>query len=144
MNVFDMLRRDEGKSNAAYPDPLLGWAKPTIGYGHTGPEVVQGLVWDDDLCEDALQLDEAHAEQGCEDSFPWFDTLNEARQAVLICMAFQLGVKGLLGFTTFLSLVSQHRFFDAANDLKGTLWYRQVPERAERLRTQMAVGEFQP
>lgn len=142
MNALDMLRRDEGKSNKAYPDPILGWAKPTIAYGHTGPEVVQGLVWDDNLCEDTLQLDENKAEQECVDHFPWFGDLNEARQAVLICMAFQMGIHGLLGFTTFLSLVGQHDYYAAGEDMRGTEWAHQTPVRANRLATQMVSGEW--
>lgn len=33
---------------AAYPDPnpAVGWKLPTIGWGHTGPEVHQGLLID--------------------------------------------------------------------------------------------------
>ena len=34
----------EGLSLIAYPDPVSGGDPWTIGYGHTGPEVVKGLV----------------------------------------------------------------------------------------------------
>jgi lysozyme len=31
---------------AAYPDPAVGWALPTAGWGHTGPDVHRGMVID--------------------------------------------------------------------------------------------------
>lgn len=42
------LMTEEGKVNYAYPDPKWGWAVPTIGVGHTGPEVHPGLYWTDE------------------------------------------------------------------------------------------------
>ena len=35
----------EGKVYTAYADPAWGWKVPTIGVGHTGPDVHQGDVW---------------------------------------------------------------------------------------------------
>lgn len=144
MNVVDMLERDEGRSNVAYADPVLGWERPTIGVGHTGPEVVQGLVWSDAQVDSVLQSDIATATQGCEANLPWFDALNDARQAVLVCMAFQLGVHGMMGFPTFLGLVGQGRYSTAADDMRGTLWAHQTPIRVNRMASQMATGAWIP
>lgn len=47
-----MLR--EGKRNKAYQDTKGIW---TIGVGHTGPEVVEGLVWTDQQVIDQLAID---------------------------------------------------------------------------------------
>ena len=44
----------EGCKLSAYQDPKGVW---TIGYGHTGPEVVLGLVWTLDQCQVALAKD---------------------------------------------------------------------------------------
>jgi lysozyme len=106
------------------------------------PEVVPGLVWDDNMVDDALQLDIATATQGCEDNIPCFNSLNDARQGVLIGMAFQMGVQGLLGFTTFLGLVNSGQFTAAAEDLRNTRWAHQTPTRANRMATQMDSGEW--
>lgn len=51
------LMEREGKVNQAYPDPAWGWKVPTIGVGHTGPEVHKGLVWTDFQVMDALSKD---------------------------------------------------------------------------------------
>jgi lysozyme len=41
-NCYDLTKSSESCSLTAYQDPAGTW---TIGYGHTGPEVVEGLVW---------------------------------------------------------------------------------------------------
>jgi lysozyme len=48
----------EGLRLTAYQDTAGVW---TIGYGHTGPEVVEGLVWTQAQCDAALLQDVADA-----------------------------------------------------------------------------------
>lgn len=51
---FDLIREFEGCRLEAYLDEL---AKPpvwTIGWGQTGPDVVQGLVWTQDMADNRL------------------------------------------------------------------------------------------
>ncbi len=46
MNCVQVMHHYESCSLKAYPDPGSSDGKPwTIGWGHTGPEVVKGLVW---------------------------------------------------------------------------------------------------
>lgn len=56
-NAVDLIKVSEGKRNKAYPDPASGGDPWTIGYGHTGPEVHEGLVWTDEQCLTALNAD---------------------------------------------------------------------------------------
>src|SRR3546814_9371939 len=51
----------EGKVNRAYLDPV---GKPTICYGHTGPEVHLGMVATDEPCEQWAAADLLHAAAG--------------------------------------------------------------------------------
>lgn len=53
-----MLR--EGKRNKAYKDTKGIW---TIGVGHTGPEVVEGLQWSDQQIIDQLAIDVGKCEE---------------------------------------------------------------------------------
>lgn len=53
------LERREGKRNRAYLDTK---GIPTIGVGHTGPEVYMGLVWTDQQVADAFADDIQWAE----------------------------------------------------------------------------------
>lgn len=51
----------------AYPDPGSEDGNPwTIGWGHTGPEVVEGLVWTQDQADAAFLEDIAESEQAVE------------------------------------------------------------------------------
>ena len=53
---FDLLGRREDKRSKAYRDSKGIW---TIGIGHTGPEVVEGLYWTDEQIMDAYKKDAA-------------------------------------------------------------------------------------
>lgn len=77
------LKNEEGLRLTAYPDPLSGGAPWTIGYGHTGPEVHQGLKWTKAQAEAALAADVAKAETGVEKALPWTSGLDPVRRDVL-------------------------------------------------------------
>ena len=49
-----VLRNFEDCVLAAYPDPGTGGAPWTIGWGHTGPEVVPGLEWSQTIADRTL------------------------------------------------------------------------------------------
>lgn len=70
----------------------------------------------------------------------WFEHLNEIRQRVLIDMAFQLGINGLLKFKRTLSLIESGRYEDAAFAMLQSLWAKQTPNRAKRLAAWMRTG----
>lgn len=149
MNLRDQLIDFEGFKNAAYPDPLTKGSPWTIGVGHCGPEVSHGLVWNDDQVNAALDKDIAAKTAQCRREFPWFGRLNEARQAVLIGMCFQIGMgraapppSGLLAFVNTLVAVRDERWADAAEGMRRSAWARQTPRRAQRLAYQMEKGEW--
>ncbi len=67
---------------------------------------------------------------------------NAAREAVLISMAYQLGVPGLAKFARTLSLVAAKDYISASAEMMNSLWARQTPSRANRHSRQMAIGEW--
>jgi lysozyme len=138
-----MLERDEGREHKAYPDPLTHGAPWTIGIGHTGPEVYDGLRWDDAQIDAAFDADVATAERGCLDNLPWFSQLDEVRRAVLIAMCFQMGVRRLLGFVNMLAAVRDEHYAHAAEQMRQSVWARQTPKRALRMALQMETGAWQ-
>ena len=69
---------------------------------------------------------------------------NAPREAVLISMAYQLGVPGLAKFTRTLSLVASADYAKASAEMMNSLWARQTPSRASRHSRQMAIGEWCP
>lgn len=144
MNTRSQIESFEGRRNVAYPDPISKDGHPyTIGVGHCGPEVHQGLVWTDAQIDAALDADIAKARAGCEAALPWFGDLNEPRQAALIGMAFQMGVAGLLQFKMTLNSMRDSQWYTAEAHMLNSAWAKQTPERARRLARQVATGEWQ-
>lgn len=75
-------------------------------------------------------------------ALPWFGTLDEVRQAVLIDMGFNLGVDGLLKFRNTLKFVQNGDYAQAARNMEQSLWYKQVKSRAVRLVKMMESGKW--
>jgi len=142
MNLRDQLIEFEGWKNDAYPDPLTGGAPWTIGVGHTGPEVFQGLHWGNELISAQLDSDIAEKTAQVAAAIPWFARLNEPRKAVLIGMAFQMGINGLLGFKNTLAAMRDEHWANAAEGMRQSKWGKQTPKRVNRLAHQIEVGEW--
>ena len=64
----------------------------------------------------------------------------ESRQAVLVSMAYQMGVSGLSGFRNTLKAVADGQWADAAKGMLDSKWARQTPARANRHANQMLSG----
>lgn len=143
MNLRQQLIDFEGYEHDAYPDPISADGKPfTIGVGHTGPEVHDGLRWTDAQIDAALDADMAEAIEAAARTFPWFHTLNEPRQAVLVGMIFQMGLAGTLKFVNTLEDMSEGRWLDAANGIRSSKWAKQTKMRARLLAAQLESGSW--
>ena len=143
MNLRQQLIDFEGYEHDAYPDPISADGKPfTIGVGHTGPEVHDGLRWTDAQIDSALDVDMAEAIEAAARTFPWFHTLNEPRQAVLVGMIFQMGLAGTLKFVNTLEDMSEGRWLDAANGIRSSKWAKQTKMRARLLAAQLQSGSW--
>jgi len=134
------IKSDEGCRLAAYPDPISHGAPWTIGYGHTGPEVHPGLDWTPSQCDGALATDAGKVQLGLDTAMPWWRTLNDPRQDVLVNMAFNLGLHGLLAFSDTLALIKGGQFQRAGLAMLDSTWAKQLPNRSHRLAMQMETG----
>lgn len=143
MDVRKQIEGFEGRRSAAYPDPLTRGSPWTIGVGHTGPEVRADSYWTEEQIDAALTTDILRATNGLMLAYPWFASLNDPRQAVLVGMAFQMGLGGLAEFKHMLAAVRDEHWADAAQQMHLSNWYRQTPDRAGRLARQMETGEWQ-
>ena len=73
---------------------------------------------------------------------PWTITLNEARQAVLINMIYNIGIQGFIRFKRTLAFIEQGDYDSAAMGMLQSKWATQVKGRAAELAKQMKTGEF--
>jgi lysozyme len=57
VSAIDLAKQFEGCELEAYPDGLTNPPVWTIGYGHTGKDVFEGLTWTQEQADDALLHD---------------------------------------------------------------------------------------
>ncbi|TDF41910.1 hypothetical protein EYS14_03440 [Alteromonadaceae bacterium M269] len=90
-----------------------------------------------------LREDVSTAEDGCY-SLVMMGVLNDARKAVLINMAFQMGINGLSKFTNTLVYISLEQYEQASEEMLDSKWHREdSPTRALEMSEQMKTGEWQ-
>lgn len=139
MNLENQLRRDEGEKLYAYKDSLGYW---TIGIGILiDKDKGGGLLPEESTFIFNNRVKILKSELSKRISF--FDKLSETRQAVLLNMAFQMGVNGLLGFKNTLKTIESGDYAKAAKEMLMSKWASQTPQRANRLSKQMETGEWQ-
>jgi lysozyme len=135
-----MLIRDEGRVAHAYQDSLGYW---TIGVGHLIDKRKGGKL-PDAIIEALLDHDIAEKSTQVYKRFPWVKALNPARQAVLVSMAFQLGVDGLADFRRAMAAMEAGQWDKAAVEfLDSKVAREQSPERWQRHAKQIRMGFFQ-
>ena len=134
------LKRDEGTKATAYQDHL-GFL--TIGVGRLIDSRKPGAGLRPDEIDYLLRNDINDRVQALTKALPMlFQKLDEARQGVLLNMAFQLGTAGLLGFKSALALVAAGKYAEASEQMLKSKWASQTPARAKRLAEQMKTGEW--
>lgn len=144
--VEERLKDEEGKRNFAYDDKTGRQLKPgdkltgqlTIGYGHNLS--ANGIT--DRQAHDMLVDDMTFVFHDLQDALPWWQMLDEVRQAVLFDLAFNMGIKRLLKFKTTLAHLQNGRYAFAAKSLSESAYYKQVPKRAERNVRMLLTGTY--
>ena len=136
--IARLLRGEEGEVLHAYNDHL-GYA--TIGVGRLIDKRKGGGITAEEsayLLKNDIQKRIAILEQ----KLPWIKTLDDARRGVLLSMAFQMGVDGLLGFKNTLAMIQRGEYAEAAKGMMNSKWAKQTPERAQRHAEQMRTSQW--
>lgn len=143
--ALEMLKRHEGFRSKPYQCPAGYW---TIGYGHnlqaagyTKPEIdkLQFAGWTQKDAEQRLIWDIGVVVAALEKLPVWLG-LSDERKAVLIDMAVNLGVAGLLKFKKLLAAITAQDWDKADFEMRNSMWAKQVPSRAVELRRIMKSG----
>lgn len=129
----NQIKQHEGLVLHAYDDHL-GYA--TIGYGRLIDKRKGGGITEQEA-QYLLNNDIAKVYDSLNQALPFFKSLSEPRQGVLINMAFQLGVAGLLKFKRTLSLIESGDYQGASENMLKSLWAQQTPNRANEMAQQM-------
>ena len=140
MDLKSQLLREEGAESCAYQDSLGFW---TIGVGRLIDARKGGGLSNEEI-DFLLENDIKTKTREVLLALPWMPRLSEPRQAVLIGMAFQMGIGGLLKFKRALGSIEDGQYAEAAVEMLESKWGNQTPERAYRMAKQMETGEWTP
>ena len=132
--LIRQLRLHEGERLKPYRCTA---GKLTIGIGRNLED--RGIT----AAESAYLLgnDIAAVQQQVLNALPWAAQLDEVRQRVLLDMAFNMGIGGLLSFKNTLATIKAGDYQKAAVMMLDSKWAGQVGQRAERLSRMMATGK---
>ena len=135
MKLIKQLKRHEGYRRLVYE---CSRGVLTVGIGRNLESVGISESEADFLLQndikDAIERLNAH---------DLLDGHDEVRQAVLINMAFNLGVNGLLKFRDSIKLWRQKDYEGFSKEILDSRWARQVGNRAKELSEQARTGEWQ-
>lgn len=145
-NFLSQLKRHEGFSLEAYTCPAgfltIGWghncdAHPVPGVEHVGDTVSRGSA------ESLLYQDVKAIARELDAAFPWWRKIEEPRQAVLLNMAFNMGLPKLKTFKKAVGAMSIGDYPRAGTEMLDSRWAEQVRGRAAELARQMVLGDWE-
>lgn len=139
--LIQELRRDEGVRYSPYAD-TRGFQTVGVGHNlHVSP-LPQGWTYplNDEQVNALLTVDLDGTFAGLDAHIPWWRNLSYARQRVMVNMAYNMGVNGLMGFPHTLADIKAGNYAQAATDMSQSLWAKQVGARATRLEALMIAG----
>lgn len=143
--AVNILKKEEGFRPKAY---YCTEHYPTIGYGFKCGEKLDPLPKDemtekeglDKLKKLVISLDETMLKNP--DLYRAYSPCNEARKAILLSMAYQIGIYGLLKFKKLLAALEQSDYKTASEQVLDSLAARQTPKRWQRNSDQIRTGEI--
>lgn len=129
--LIEDLKQDEGFEPSVYRDSIHGYL--TIGYGFLVDPKVNGEIpqkiadlWLEHLAEEKWA-------EVCKE-LPWMIAQPEDVQRAVTNMAYQMGVRGVMGFKLMLKALERgDRETAAENALRSTWAKKQTPARAKRV-----------
>lgn len=134
-SLLQQLKRHEGLKLKPYK---CSEGYLTIGYGRNlEARGITAQEANEMLLNDVSEVEEALHRMG------FLSDPSDVRRAVLINMAFQLGIGGLLKFEKMLSAYLDGYYELAAKEMLDSKWAGQTPNRAKELADQMRTGEWQ-
>lgn len=131
-----LLSLHEGRVPYVYKDSL-GYLTAGVGFlvdKNKGGRIPEAVIdfWLDYLLD--------YHQHKLLEEYPWVDSLDEVRKAVLLDMSYNMG--SLVGWPNFMKQVKLCMYKEAAATMRGSKWATQVKSRAVRLAKMMETGEW--
>lgn len=131
----ELLIRHEGRRSKPYRDTV---GKLTGGVGRN----LDDVGFSDLEIDFMLANDIERVLKECVEAFPWFKSLNLARQDVVASMVFNLGLGGFREFKHTITAIRDGNFGRAAYEMVSSKWAGQVGVRAIELAKIMELGQY--
>lgn len=166
------LKRAEGFKAYAYPDPLSIVAKKYRAYpwgdkpaseilAMIGPvDLDQGAPWTvgygfTNGVNPSSTITQIQADRKLEglvldmngvlyNTLSWYKDASFVTKTILINMAFNMGLKGLLTFKNTLKYIAAKDYKNAAQNMQLSRWFQQVGGRAKELVQRMSTQTIEP
>ena len=136
-DLVKMLKRHEGVRSKVY---MCSANFETIAVGRNISE--SGLGLSPDEIDYLLNNDISRVREELTDEYFWFPALNDARQAAMIDISFNLGATRLRGFVKALDAMANEKFEEAAAHFLDSRWSKQVGNRAIEVTEMIATGQW--
>lgn len=125
------IKEYEGLRLSPYKDSL-GYL--TVGWGHLchpNEKFQLGVKITLQEAEELYQKDEAIAESGAKAAVASWSSLEPLAQQILMNLVFNLGLYKFRAFKRTIGSFNAHRYSDAGDNLRDSLWYKQVGQRGK-------------
>ncbi|CAH0149635.1 hypothetical protein SRABI106_00415 [Rahnella aquatilis] len=157
MNLYDMLRFDEGLKLELYKDTEGYW---TIGVGSLITKLqskIEAIKIMDKILSRSTngkitpQESEILFNKGIQNALRGIQSttlsethkmMDEPRRMALMNMVYQLGIAGVLGFRKMINHLNAGNYRAASLEALNSKWARQTPNRARRVTAVMSTGTF--
>jgi len=157
MNLYDMLRFDEGLKLELYKDTEGYW---TIGVGSLITKLqskIEAIKIMDKILSRSTngkitpKESEILFNKGIQNALrgiqsttlsETYNMMDEPRRMALMNMVYQLGIAGVLGFRKMINHLNAGNYRAASLEALNSKWARQTPNRARRVTSVMSTGTF--
>lgn len=140
---YRLLEFEEGFKSKPY---YCSEGYPTVGIGwRIGPKGAPLELYEIELDIEqarAILSRKVHKVIKKLNRYQWFTKQNDSRKAILVSMAFQMGVSGLLKFVNMIRALDVDDYRKASLEAIDSRWYRQTPNRASRHATVIEHGDI--
>lgn len=132
--LINQLKRHEGLRIKPYKCTAN---KTSIGYGRNLDD--NGIsIYEAEML---LQNDVNHILRQLE-TVIWYMLLDDVRKAVIVNMAYNMGIQGMLGFKKMIAAIQKQDWETAAKEMLDSDYGRELKTRATELSKQLETGKW--
>jgi len=147
MKVEEFIEKHEGRKKKPYKCPA-GARTIGVGYNYDANPLPKHIAdhlraygsITDVMIDELLNISIEIAEGDCLRLFPDWDNFTPNRKMALTDFLFQLGYTRASKFAHTIAAINTGRWEDAANEMRDSAWFKQVPNRAQEVTDLIEVG----